>query len=249
MSHQLAVIGDSITTALGKFLPRRPVSNIRRQLFNAWNGILAQILLSYPVPGVNLNFSRKWSTSQLNSLFLNDVVRYMLEGKYYPSIDIWVLFCRGIGLLYHSCQGAPINIHTCCIYRPYVSCNRTETSREICCITAWLFAAFQVFFRGVTNSTTEDLKLILYGAHCEKGLFTLTFYLLDHVPEDVTKFKSLDVVNASPFKNFNVHIKHSYEGTSKFRASRLAETVDILPAIMDVSGEKSSRAKPSPRHE
>lgn len=65
-----------------------PVSTIRCQLLHACNGILAETHLSYPFPGVNVHFSGKESTSQLNGLYLNDGVGVMMEGEHYQAIDI-----------------------------------------------------------------------------------------------------------------------------------------------------------------
>lgn len=43
----------------------------------------------------------------------------------------------------------------------------------------------------------------------------LKFHLLDHVVEDLKKFRSLDVLNSFPFECYNVHIKKANHDTSQ----------------------------------
>lgn len=73
----------------------------------------------------------------------------------------------------------------------------------------------------------------LYDPHCEGGVFPLTFHSLQHLHEALMRFRSLNVFDAANFELFNVHIKKPHTYTSKRRATRMDETVYLMPVIMD----------------
>lgn len=74
----------------------------------------------------------------------------------------------------------------------------------------------QAFKRVVVNAFSE---------HCRKGLFTLTFHLLDHMAEDINRFRSAHVLVFSLLDHFNVTIKQLYRTTSLIDGTRTKETV------------------------
>lgn len=63
------------------------MSSICRQLHNVCNWIFAEMWVSYPVPGVNVEYLGKASSSQRNGLFDIDGVRGIVEGRYYMEMD------------------------------------------------------------------------------------------------------------------------------------------------------------------
>ena len=82
-----------------------------------------------------------------------------------------------------------------------------------------------------TASTIVDFKKqvwTLFRPHCERGLNTLKFHLLDHLVDDLQRFGSIHILSASPYEHFNLIVKQAYSGTSKRLKTRATETVHIL---------------------
>lgn len=76
-----------------------PVSDIRRQLLHICNGMLAEIYLSYTAPVINVAIPSKGWQCPLNSIFVSDHVRGMLEGNDYRFIDIMFPFVEAFLVL------------------------------------------------------------------------------------------------------------------------------------------------------
>lgn len=68
----------------------------------------------------------------------------------------------------------------------------------------------------------------IFADNCSTGLFTLKFHLLHHIVEDLRRFGTLSVLDASPLKYYNVHIKTSYSRASGSMKAKLEETVKGL---------------------
>ena len=67
-----------------------------------------------------------------------------------------------------------------------------------------------------------------YKRFTQTGLFTLKFHLLDHLPEDLSKYCSLAYLDSSPFEQYNAIIKMHYRKTSKRHATAFQKTIDRI---------------------
>lgn len=53
-----------------------------------------------------------------------------------------------------------------------------------------------------------------FHGHCNSGLDTLKYHVLEHKVEALQKFGTLSVLDCSPYEFFNVDVKHSYRKIS-----------------------------------
>lgn len=78
---------------------------------------------------------------------------------------------------------------------------------------------------------------------CTYGLFTLKFYILNHVIQDISRIGSISALDALPYKQFNTVIKTAYRHTSRRRAARMDETVFCLDKLQNNAPWKKSRER------
>jgi len=77
----------------------------------------------------------------------------------------------------------------------------------------------------VSIHTFKSAVWRLFGPHCENGLNTLKFHLLDHLVDELARFGTVLVLSASPYEHFNLIVKQSYASTSKRLQTRTSDTV------------------------
>lgn len=63
-------------------------TSLPTKLLRTYNSLLAVIDKNQPATGLRVNFSRKERSSSMNGLFIKDVIRGIIEGKYYRTVDV-----------------------------------------------------------------------------------------------------------------------------------------------------------------
>lgn len=81
------------------------------------------------------------------------------------------------------------------------------------------------------TSTIEHFIVGIYAAHCEKGLFTWKFHLLDHLGEDLRIFGIAKYLDVSAFEKFKFSIKQSFRPSSMRKVTRMHETVSNMGQV------------------
>lgn len=61
----------------------------------------------------------------------------------------------------------------------------------------------------------KELIIFTFGPHCDNVTYTFMYNLLDHIVEGIQEMGNTSMLEASPYKHFNVFIKNSYRSTSK----------------------------------
>lgn len=64
--------------------------------------------------------------------------------------------------------------------------------------------------------------------HCDFGLYTLKYPLLDQVVEYIIIFEALSVLDSRAYEQFNVHMKQAFRTTSRGRRTQIKETVHMM---------------------
>ena len=199
-------------------------SSMKTAILRGCNSLLAAIQNQYPLSGVNVDFSKKEASTSLNGLFTADGLKGMLEAKEYRAIDYVFPF---VAAFVDRALGNEKNPHQTIIHSMYsgllryILCDiRGEVGKDIRC---------EIQMR-VSNLKKKVVEI--YGPHCENGLFTLKFHLLDHLSEDITNYALLEYVDAGPFEGFNTQIKHSFRRTSMRYGTRLEDTVLNMEPVL-----------------
>lgn len=73
----------------------------------------------------------------------------------------------------------------------------------------------------------------LFKVHCELGLFTMKLRLLDHLCEDLEKFRSIQLLDTASYEQFNAVLKSVYCRTSIKRVTRTREKTSELKQIVN----------------
>lgn len=197
----------------------------RTALLRACNALLAAIENQFGAPGFHVDFSTKEKSQQLNGLFLNNTIRGMLEGKDFKCLDMVFPFVAAyIDRVTGYQDNAPLT-DICTSYTTLMQDLLYDNTS-----TGWS--------RDMIADITHRISLLkskcvhTFEKHCEHGIHTLKFHLLDHVVEDLSKFGGLNILDASPYEHFNTFFKQSYRSTSKRIATRMDETVtNMAPTI------------------
>lgn len=63
--------------------------------------------------------------------------------------------------------------------------------------------------------TFEKLVMKTFGAHSIRGLYALTFQLLNHIMEDIEKCKCFEMLDSSSFERFSVQINQAFSQSSR----------------------------------
>jgi len=108
---------------------------------------------------------------------------------------------------------------------------------------------YDIDLKGLTTERLSTLRDIIrtlkvdmasfYKRFTQNGLFTLKFHLLDHLPEDLSKYCSLAYLDSSPFEQYNAIIKMHYRKTSKRHATAFQETVGRIGSSNTTISENS----------
>lgn len=78
------------------------------------------------------------------------------------------------------------------------------------------------------NSKVEEIRVKAFQDQCGNGRYTLRCRLLHHLTEDLERFSSTDLLDASPYERYNVHIKQVYFHTSQRLSSSMGEMVEVM---------------------
>lgn len=81
----------------------------------------------------------------------------------------------------------------------------------------------------------EQFKRLLmntFSEHCNSRLNTLKVQLLDQILEGLLAFGIPSVLHASPFAQYNGHLKHVYNQKSKRKDTCMSKTVMMLEGVV-----------------
>ena len=221
----------------------RLFSSVKTAVLRGCNSILSEFQRYYIMPGMKVDLSKHEGSAQLNGIFLPTGLRGMVEGKDYRVLDIVFPFVFGYADIWLGSQDeAPLTrIHV--FYTDLV--NRLMSNNHS---RGWSAADMDE----LQNAVREFKKLLwcVFGPHCNNGLNTLKFHLLDHLVHDLKRFGSISVLSASPYEHFNYVIKQSYASTSKRLQTRTGDTVRNLGTALcqqhfsDKTVQRSPKSKP-----
>jgi len=234
---------DVITFPAGPRRKQRVMSSQRSNILKSFNAILAEIEKNYPATGLHVDFSKKEKSAQMNGFYLRDGVRGMLEGKNYRAVDmvfpfLAAFFDRAVGFSQDP---------------SFTALNTMYTDIMVCVLHDYPRS-------GISSEDVEDLGnrvlqfkeavIAFFGDYCDKGVFTLKFHLLDHMVDDLRRFGSLSVLDASAYEHFNTDIKSAVRRTSQRNQFRMDETVGVLSDPMSrVVGTTTDNPTPGPIQE
>lgn len=74
----------------------------------------------------------------------------------------------------------------------------------------------------------KDTLLEMFDKQYAGGLYTLSFYLQDHMVEYVWGFELLPVLNSILHKHGNIHIEHVYRRTLQRGRTQMMEMVSVM---------------------
>lgn len=205
---------------------RKPFVKVRTRILRGCNALLATIEREGEVPGVRIDFGKVCGTSGLDGIFTKNGLKGMLEGRDYKGLDKVFPF---VAAFIDRCTGhertAPMTrVHT--MYSEIV--NEVTGDGEYKIRSEEELVKLEERVKEFKRELVER-----FDDHCESGLYTLKFHLLDHMVEDIRKFGTLSVLDGSPFEHFNVHIKQAYRKTSQRRSTRMMETVGVIERRYD----------------
>lgn len=188
--------------------------------------MLSAIEQNFRAPGLHVDFSKYGDSTQLNGLFTKDGLRGMLEGKDYRSVDMVFPF---VAAFIYRCTGleedAPLTrINT--TYSEIFNKLLNDGPEE-----GWSEQDIISLGDDITSCKTSVIKT--FDDHCESCLHTLTVHLLDHLVEDVRRFRMLSFIDGSAYENFNVIVKQSYRSTSKLQVTRMEETLSRMAPTLN----------------
>lgn len=150
----------------------------------------------------------------------------MLERKNYTNVDMAFLFL--VGFIDQCTRGMKQAL--------LMKIQRSIPSwywvwRPILCAKAWSESQLMEL-----KYRPEQFKRSLvrtFSENCNFALYTLKYYLLDQVVQDLQKSNTLSVSHASQFEQYNVNIKHDYRQTSKWRDTCMKKTVGMAWSRMN----------------
>lgn len=67
-----------------------------------------------------------------------------------------------------------------------------------------------------------------FTKHCDSDLFTVKYHLLDHMGENIRRFRTLPVPESGPSECFNVHVRKAYRRTSQKGQTKTIEIVNVM---------------------
>ena len=237
-TYQLVSSKYPATYSFGKKTIKSTLHAKKIPLLSACNTLLRCIEADSGLPDLHVDFSSKDASSRLNGIFLTTGVRGMLEGKDFRKLDtVFPFVASFVDTVTGSDSGAITNVHT----------QYTEIIRDLEMIDKTTGVTKVIL--GVLSSKIESFKrqtVQLFEPYVDTGLFTLKFHLLDHLVEDLSKFTSLDFLNAGPYEYYNTKIKQSYRKTSKRKATAMDETVKNINETISSQQQPESRPQNCP---
>lgn len=212
---------------------KRSLSSLKTLLLRACNSYLSFINDTHSLPDLNVDFSRKDSSLQLNGLFLHSGVRGMLEGKDYRNVDKVFPFVMAFvdRVLGHTTSCPLTNIAV--LYSEIRLVHLHQYAHAGC-------SAKDISILKQKIDSLKECTIQLFKDHCDHGLFTLKFHLLSHLVNDLERFSSLDFLSASPYEQFNRLIKQSYWNTSRRYDTVMDETVSNLDNVLQSVKDRRS---------
>lgn len=148
----------------------------------------------------------------------------MLGGMYYKKVDIVFAFSAGIIDRWDGWRKL--------LRRKYTCCNPNE---------CWVWRSITV--AKVEGEAADGAEILHWTVqkiigednsdHCNLTFYSLKFHLLDHIVEALLALVTQYVLDALPFKQFNVNMKHTYRNTSRRRDTGMNERVAIVGCEMD----------------
>lgn len=189
-------------------------------LLAACNTLLRLIERDSGIAQLHVDFSTKDMSSALNGIFLQTGLRGMLEGKDYRALDhVFPFVAAFIDNVTQSQDGTVTKIHMA--YSELIQ--ELENIDRVTGIT-------DKIIQNVTHKIEnfKEMTQSFFQQYVETGLLTLKFHLLDHLSTDLSRYASLEFLNASPYEYYNTRIKQNYRKTSKRHSTVMAETLDRL---------------------
>lgn len=78
------------------------------------------------------------------------------------------------------------------------------------------------------NKEFKEATALLLDPQCVTGVFTLTFYLLDHLCDDLKRFGITGVVDAFPLEHSSMVIEWAYRKWSLQRTRRTMQATSLM---------------------
>lgn len=72
----------------------------------------------------------------------------------------------------------------------------------------------------------------MLGIYFHSGFYTLKLLILDHIGEDVRRFRNTIFLEASSLEHLNVVVKLSYRSTYRRTGKRMRETVERMETAL-----------------
>ena len=221
---QLLSSDDLYTHPTKNSRQQRKFSSIKNKVLRSCNALLAAIEAQFPIPGVHVDYSKKESSVQLNGFFTHDGIKGMLEAKNYQNMDMIFPF---IAAFIDRATGLEDTAMLTHVHATYSLLMNTLSGKQNGSFTD---PEIEEIDEMVKNFKRDVVTL--FEPHCDSGLFTLKFHLLDHLCTDLRCFGTLAMLDAGPYEHFNHIIKMAYRKTSMRIKTRMDETVDRLePAL------------------
>ena len=200
---------------------RRTYYSLRTPILRGLNTLLRFFQANSTLPGIRVDFSKNECTSQLNGIYTSTGLRGMLEGKDYKNLDSLFPFLYGY---VDRWLGNAEDCHLTKLHTEYTDLQQSVMTDNHG--YGWTDKDIQNL-----RSSISDFKKHMVSSFQDSfptDLGTLKFHLLDHLPDDLSRFGSTKVLSASPFEHFNLLVKRAYASTSKRLLTRDTETADIL---------------------
>lgn len=181
-----------------------------------------------------MDIAKKDQTAHLSGLLTEHKQQEGMDERSYYAVDKVVLFVasfvdRSFGFV-ERCSWKRVNV----FYAKKVKKLLFDHNGE-----AWA-AEERAGLRLETLRLNTDLER-LFTPHCLSGLYALSFYLSDHVVEDLERFESLSFTVAAPFEHYNLFSKQTWRTTSRRSLTRLYEMVDNMSRT--VKGVRKNRSR------
>ena len=195
--------------------------NIRTSILRGCNTLLRYFENSHLMPGTRIDFSKKEASSQLNGFYTSTGLRGMLEGKDFKALDfVFPFIFAYVDTWLGYEDSAPLTK----LHVSYTSLTNQIMSDNYG--NGWSTSDLTTLRHDISAFKINVTSV--FQPHCETGLSTLKYHLLDHLVTDLERFGSIRVLSASPFEHFNLHIKKAYGASSKRILTRTSETATIL---------------------
>ena len=196
------------------------ISSKKSAIMRGCNNYLRAIQSDSGISSLRVDFSSKNASVTLNGLFLETGIRGMLEGKDYRNVDfVFPFIAAFIDRITQETKADLTSIHV--LYSDLLHHLSVEVDNKG--LNKPRLERLRKLVQSLKKSSSE-----FFSRFVDKGLYTLKFHLLDHLPEDIEKYASLSFTDASPFEQYNAVLKQFYRQTSKRIGTALDETVQRM---------------------